>query len=153
MKRKKPLRYNCTIKSPKGKICGKSILVSKRSEHQKQHKKSRTASGTGIASHEAAKKYLQKKYPKALIIRTGKEAAIPDFVLFNRGKVSFYELKPDKGDRLLKRDQRDWIKKNCLQKRLNAFLIIYEKNKDKFDFKIIKLDFDKIMEYCCSSKK
>jgi hypothetical protein len=153
LKRKKPLRYNCTIKSPKGKICGKSILVSKRSEHQKQHKKSRTASGTGIASHEAAKKHLQKKYPKALIIRTGKEAAIPDFVLFNRGKVSFYELKPLKGDKLLKRDQRDWIKKNCLQKKLKAFLIIYEKNKDKFNFKIKKLDYNRIKEYCCSSKK
>tara|TARA_B100000686_G_scaffold297505_1_gene329830 strand:+ start:97 stop:294 length:198 start_codon:yes stop_codon:yes gene_type:complete len=64
LKRKKPLRYNCTIKSPKGKICGKSILVSKRSEHQKQHKKSRTASGTGIASQKQLKNIYKKNIQK-----------------------------------------------------------------------------------------
>ena len=145
--------YVCTILTPKGKPCKQRKLVSERAKHQAQHRKSRKASAKGIASHEAAQKHLQKKYPKALIIRTGKEEAVPDFVLFNRGKVSFYELKPRTGDKLLKRDQRDWIKKNCLQKKLKAFLIIYEKNKDKFDFEIKKLDYDKIKEYCCSSKK
>ena len=122
--------YICTIKSPNGIRCNQRHLVSERAEHHAQHRKSRKASAKGIGSEKAFGKYLRKKYPSALVFKTGKEAGVPDYILFNRGKLSFYEIKPRKGDSLLKRDQRDWIKKNCLQKKLNAFLVIYEKKND-----------------------
>ena len=145
--------YVCTIPTPKGKPCKLRVLVSEKAKHHAQHRKSRKASAKGIGSEKAFGKYLRKKYPNSLVFKTGKEAGVPDYILFNRGKLSFYEIKPRKGDSLLKRDQRDWIKKNCLQKKLNAFLVIYEKKNKKFDFEIIKLDYTKIKEYCCSSKK
>ena len=147
--------YICQIKTPKGKTCGKRRKESERTEHQAYHRRARIASFTGRESENKYAKKLRKQYKKSLVFQTGKEAGVPDIILQNKGKLSFYEVKPVKGSgSLLKRDQFRWIKNNCFPKKFDAYLVTYDVTKSgRWKFNPIPLDEDNIKDFCCSKKK
>jgi len=147
--------YICKIRAPSGKICGKRKKESERVEHQRWHKRARVASKKGIDSENKFAKKLRRKYKKSLVFQTGKEAGVPDIILHNNGKLSFYEVKPVKGSgSLLKLDQFHWIKDNCFPKKFDAYLVTYYVTEGgKWIFDPISLNEKNIKKYCCSSKK
>ena len=147
--------YICQIKTPKGKTCGKRRKESERTEHQAYHRRARIASFTGRESENKYAKKLRRQYKKSLVFQTGKEAGVPDIILQNKGKLSFYEVKPVKGSgSLLKRDQFRWIKNNCFPKKFDAYLVTYYVTEGgRWIFDPISLNEKNIKKYCCSSKK
>ena len=64
-------------------------------------------------------------------------------------KLSFYEVKPTgKGNEsLLKVSQAKWIKKNCLGKKIDVYLVRYKSRTNKFTFTKWKLNKNNIGMY------
>ncbi len=127
----------CTFRK-NGKICGKLVEEGNLKRHMAQHKGAGTASQRNIQSEKQYFKKLKKQYPNSLLFKTGKEIGVPDIVLFTKSKLSFYEIKPtkeesEKGSRL-KETQVKWIKKNCLAKRNEAYIVFYKGPTSKLSF-------------------
>ena len=63
---------------------------------------------------------------------------MPDIVSFSRGRIKFYEIKPgyptsvhDVTSPFLKPTQEDWIKQNCLKKKIAAYIVFYYRKRGK----------------------
>ncbi len=127
----------CTFRK-NGKICGKLVEEGNLKKHKAQHKGAGTASQRNIQSEKQYIKKLKKQYPDSLLFKTGKEIGVPDIVLFTKSKLSFYEIKPTKEESekgsLLKETQVKWIKKNCLAKGNEAYIVFYKGPTSKLSF-------------------
>jgi len=118
--------------------CGKLVEEGNLKKHKAQHKGAGTASQRNIQSEKQYIEKLKKQYPDSLLFKTGKEIGVPDIVLFTKSKLSFYEIKPtkeesEKGSRL-KETQVKWIKKNCLAKGNEAYIVFYKGRTSKLSF-------------------
>jgi len=109
--------------------CKKLVVVSKLKKHIKSHKTAKIASQRNIESEKQYVRKLKKQKPRALLFQTGKEVGVPDIVMYEDSKLTFYEIKPTKQENdnnsRLKDTQVAWIKKNCLGKKnrsIHSFL-------------------------------
>ena len=105
------------------------------------------------------KKNLGKK---SLVFRTGINASegVPDIIVFSRGSISFYEIKPAEPRSnsnpttiYLRVTQENWIKKNCLEKKIKAYIVYYLQHGKKFTYRAIKLTNQNLKKYSKSSSK
>ena len=128
----------------------------------KKKKSSRKKSmGTGDLSEEYYAERLRKKLgEKSLVFRTGKARGVPDIVAFSRGRISFYEIKPAEPRSnsnpttiYLRVTQENWIKKNCLEKKIKAYIVYYLQHGKKFTYHAIKLTNQNLKKYSKSSSK
>jgi len=73
-----------------------------------------------------------------LLFQTGKEVGVPDIVMYEDSKLTFYEVKPTKQENdnnsRLKDTQVTWIKKNCLAKKIEAYIVFYKGPTQKMTF-------------------
>ena len=139
--------YICHLLKKNGDYCNKTEFEINRKTHENHHKGANKASSKNITSENQYVKKLEKGNPSALVFQTGKEAGVPDIVMIKNGEVSFYEVKPTSGSgSQLKVDQGEWIKKNCLGNKIDAYLVTY-KGKKKFKFKKMKLNKNNIDRY------
>ena len=68
---------------------------------------------------------------KSVVFRTGINAdeGVPDIMAYSHGRISFYEIKPAEPRSnsnpttiYLRVTQENWIKKNCLEKKIKAYI-------------------------------
>ena len=119
-------------------ICKRLILASKLKNHINSHKYAKEASLRNIESEKQYVQKIKKQKPNALLFQTGKEVGVPDIVMYENSKLTFYEVKPtkqenDKNSRL-KDTQVAWIKKNCLAKKIEAYIVFYKGPTRKMTF-------------------
>ena len=129
----------------------------------KKKKSSRKKSmGTGDLSEEYYAERLRKKLgEKSLVFRTGKARGVPDIVAFSRGRISFYEIKPALSygdgvtDQFLKDTQEKWIRENCLENKIKAYIVFYfggdQKVRPKFFYYTKQLTKQNLKKYSRSS--
>jgi len=118
------------VKAKACPVCKKLFEISKLKKHISYHARAKRASNRNAESEKQYVKKLKKQRPKALLFQTGKEVGVPDIVLYENSKLTFYEIKPtkqenDKNSRL-KDTQVAWIKKNCLAKKIEAYIVFYK---------------------------
>ena len=110
--------------------------------------------------------YLRKKLgEKSVVFRTGINAdvGVPDIIAYSHGKISFYEIKPAFSygdgitDQFLKDVQEKWIRENCLEKKIKAYIVFYlggrQKVRPKFDYYSKQLTKQNLKKYSLSSSK
>jgi len=118
--------------------CKKLVVASKLKKHIKSHKTAKVASQRNIESEKQYVGKLKKLKPKALLFQTGKEVGVPDIVMYENSKLTFYEVKPTKQENennsRLKDTQVAWIKKNCLAKKIEAYIVFYRGPTRKMTF-------------------
>ena len=118
--------------------CKKLILAKELETHHSHHKGARKASKRNIQSEIQYVKKLKKQKPKALLFQTGTEVGVPDIVMYENSKLTFYEIKPTKQENeknsRLKNTQVAWIKKNCLAKKIKAYIVFYKGPTAKMTF-------------------
>ena len=108
--------------------------------------------------------YLRKKLgEKSVVFRTGINAdeGVPDIMAYSHGKISFYEIKPALSygdgitDQFLKDVQEKWIRENCLEKKIKAYIVFYlggdQKVKLKFGYYTKQLTKQNLKKYSRSS--
>ena len=119
-------------------VCKKLVVESKLKKHIKSHKTAKVASRRNIESEEQYVRKLKKQNPKALLFQTGKEVGVPDIVMYENSKLTFFEIKPTKQENennsRLKNTQVTWIKKNCLAKKIKAYVVFYKGSTRKMTF-------------------
>jgi len=118
--------------------CKKLVMASKLKTHIKSHKTSKGAARRNIESEKQYVRKLKKRKPKALLFQTGKEVGVPDIVMYENSKLTFYEVKPTKQENennsRLKDTQIAWIKKNCLAKKIEVYIVFYKGPTRKMTF-------------------
>ena len=141
--------YRCKWPKKNGKPCNKLELTSNRKKHNNQHKGAKKASAKNIDSERQYEEKLRRENPGSLVFQTGTEGGVPDIVMYKNEKLSFYEVKPtEKGNEsLLKVSQAKWIKKNCLGKKIDVYLVRYKSRTNKFTFTKWKLNKNNIGRY------
>ena len=110
--------------------------------------------------------YLRKKLgEKSVVFRTGINAdvGVPDIMAYSHGKISFYEIKPafSHGDgytaQFLKDAQEKWIRENCLENKIKAYIVFYlggdQKVRLKFNYYSKQLTKQNLKKYSLSSSK
>ena len=144
--------YYCKWPKKNGKPCRKLELISNRKKHNNQHKGAEEASGKNIDSERQYAEKLRGENHNSVVFHTGKETGVPDIVMYKNEKLSFYEVKPTgKGNEsLLKVSQAKWIKKNCLGKKIDVYLVRYKSRTNKFTFTKWKLNKNNIGMYAPS---
>ncbi|NWK05994.1 hypothetical protein HX827_01455 [Marine Group I thaumarchaeote] len=111
--------------------------VSRLGEYKKPSGKK--AHTTNTISEQGYIEMLRKELgPNSLVFSTGKVVGVPDIVSFSRGRIKFYEIKPgyptsvhDVTSPFLKPTQEDWIKQNCLKKKIAAYIVFYYRKRGK----------------------
>ena len=100
---------------------------------------------------------------KSVVFRTGINAdeGVPDIKAYSHGKISFYEIKPALSygdgitDQFLKDAQEKWIRENCLEKKIKAYIVFYlggrQKVRLKFDYYSKQLTKQNLKKYSRSS--
>ena len=120
---------------------------------------------TGDLSEECYVRRLKKNLgKKSLVFRTGINASegVPDIIVFSHGRISFYEIKPggwysdsDIMDQFLRKAQEKWIRENCLEKKIKAYIVFYlggdQKVRLKFDYYSKQLTKQNLKKYSRSS--
>ncbi len=108
--------------------CGKNIRKVDRKKHENRHRGAEKASTKNFESEKEYAEKLRGENHNSVVFHTGKETGVPDIVMYKNGKMNFYEIKPTgKGnDSLLKASQAKWIKKNCLSKKIDVYLVRYK---------------------------
>ena len=142
--------YQCGwIRRSSGTRCNKNILTVNRKKHENRHKGAEIASKKNSDSERQYAEKLRGENHNSVVFHTGKETGVPDIVMYKNEKLSFYEIKPTgKGDAsLLKATQAEWIKKNCLSKKIDVYLVRYNSRTNKFIFTKIKLNKNNIGRY------
>jgi len=118
--------------------CGKLVEEGNLKKHKAQHKGAGKASRRNIQSESQFVKKLKRQNPNSLVFQTGTESGVPDIVLYKNSKLIFYEIKPTKQENeknsRLKLNQVEWIKKNCLAKGNEAYLVFYKGPTSKLTF-------------------
>ena len=118
--------------------CKKLVVASELKKHINSHKIAKGAARRNIESEKQYVKKLKKQKPKALLFQTGKEVGVPDIVMYEDSKLTFYEVKPTKQENennsRLKDTQVAWIKKNCLAKKIEAYIVFYRGPTQKMTF-------------------
>ena len=131
--------------------CKKLVMASKLKKHVKSHKTSKGAARRNIESEKQYVRKLKKLKPKALLFQTGKEVGVPDIVMYENSKLTFYEVKPTKQENennsRLKNTQVAWIKKNCLAKKNEAYIVFYKGPTRKMTFTKKQLTKKNIEKY------
>jgi len=114
------------------------VEASNLKKHKVQHKAAGKASQRNIQSEIQFVKKLKKQNSKSLLFQTGKEAGVPDIVLYKNSKLIFYEVKPTKKENeknsKLKQNQVKWIKKNCFAKGYDVYVVFYKGPTSKLTF-------------------
>ena len=108
--------------------------------------------------------YLRKKLgEKSVVFRTGINAdvGVPDIIAYSHGEISFYEIKPAFSygdgitDQFLKNAQEKWIRENCLEKKIKAYIVFYlggdQKVRPKFGYYTKQLTKQNLKKYSRSS--
>ena len=141
--------YRCKRIKKNRKPCNKLELTSNRKKHDNQHKGAEKASGKNIDSERQYAEKLRGENHNSVVFHTGRETGVPDIVMYKNGKMSFYEIKPTgKGDdSQLKASQAKWIKKNCLRKNIDVYIVHYKCRTKKFTFVKKKLSKKNISMY------
>ena len=131
-----------------GRRCGKIKPKVDRKKHENRHRGAEKASKKNFDSEKQYAEKLRGENHNSVVFHTGKETGVPDIVMYKNEKLSFYEVKPTgKGNEsLLKVSQAKWIKKNCLGKKIDVYLVRY-KGTNKFIFTKIKLNKNNIGRY------
>ena len=119
---------------------------------------------TGDLSEECYVKRLKKKLgEKSVVFRTGINAdeGVPDIMAYSHGKISFYEIKPALSygdgitDQFLKDAQEKWIRENCLERKIKAYIVFYlggdQKVRLKFGYYTKQLTKQNLKKYSRSS--
>ena len=87
--------------------------------------------------------------------RTGNSLGVPDIVAYKNKKLSFYEIKPahggSKNKTLLMKHQYDWMKKFCLNKKIEANLVFY-KGSRPFKYSVVRLTKKNIDNFVYNDK-
>ena len=108
---------------------------------------------------------LRKKLgEKSVVFRTGINAdeGVPDIMAYSHGKISFYEIKPAFSygdgitDQFLKDAQEKWIRENCLEKKIKAYIVFYlrtGRKRLKFTYYSKQLTKQNLKKYSQSSPK
>ena len=88
------------------------------------------------------------------------EKSIKTEAMQMRGRISFYEIKPAEPRSnsnpttiYLRVTQENWIKKNCLEKKIKAYIVYYLQHGKKFTYRAIKLTNQNLKKYSKSSSK
>ena len=145
--------YQCGwIRRSSGTRCNKNILTVNRKKHENRHKGAEIASKKNSDSERQYAEKLRGENHNSVVFHTGKETGVPDIVMYKNEKLSFYEVKPTgKGNEsLLKVSQAKWIKKNCLGKKIDVYLVRYKSRTNKFTFTKWKLNKNNIGMYAPS---
>ena len=120
---------------------------------------------TGDLSEECYVKRLKKKLgEKSVVFRTGINAdeGVPDIMAYSHGKISFYEIKPALSygdgitDQFLKDAQEKWIRENCLERKIKAYIVFYlrtGRKRLKFTYYSKQLTKQNLKKYSQSSPK
>ena len=132
------------------------------------------ATKTNIDSEENFISRLKKRLGRnSLVFSTGKAKGVPDIVTYSHDKLGFYEIKPvDPGNQairrgslsnldssFLKEHQKDWIAKNCLNKKsfskkISAYIVFYLKTKNgKYKYCEKKLNKGNLRKYSRLSRE
>ena len=132
-------------------VCKKLVVISKLKKHIKSHKTAKVASRRNIESEKQYVRKLKNQKPNALLFQTGKEVGVPDIVMYENSKLTFYEVKPtkqeNKNNSRLKDTQVAWIKKNCLAKKIETYIVFYRGPTRKMTFTKKLLTRKNIEEY------
>ena len=142
--------YQCGwILRGSGKKCGKIKPKVDRKKHESYHRRAEKASKKNSDSERQYAEKLRGENHNSVVFHTGKETGVPDIVMYKNEKLSFYEVKPTgKGNEsLLKVSQAKWIKKNCLGKKIDVYLVRYKSRTNKFTFTKWKLNKNNIGMY------
>jgi hypothetical protein len=118
----------------------------------------------GDLSEKNYVQHLRKKLgEKSVVFRTGINAdeGVPDIMAYSHGKISFYEIKPAISygdgvtDQFLKDTQEKWIRENCLENKIKAYIVFYlggdQKVRLKFDYYSKQLTKQNLKKYSRSS--
>ena len=138
---------------------------------------------TGDLSEECYVKRLKKKLgEKSVVFRTGINASegVPDIIAFSGRGISFYEIKPggrhvsslgksyvttgvevrytdsDIMDQFLRKAQEKWIRENCLERKITAYIVFYlrtGRKRLKFTYYSKQLTKQNLKKYSQSSPK
>ena len=138
---------------------------------------------TGDLSEECYVKRLKKKLgEKSVVFRTGINASegVPDIITFSGRGISFYEIKPvgrhvsslgksyvttgvevrytdsDIMDQFLRKAQEKWIRENCLERKIKAYIVFYlrtGRKRLKFTYYSKQLTKQNLKKYSQSSPK
>ena len=119
----------------------------------------------GDLSEKNYVQHLRKKLgEKSVVFRTGINAdeGVPDIMAYSHGKISFYEIKPALSygdgitDQFLKDAQEKWIRENCLEKKIKAYIVFYlrtGRKRLKFTYYSKQLTKQNLKKYSQSSSK
>ena len=118
----------------------------------------------GDLSEKNYVQHLRKKLgEKSVVFRTGINAdeGVPDIMAYSHGKISFYEIKPALSygdgvtDQFLKNAQEKWIRENCLENKIKAYIVFYlggdQKVRPKFLYYTKQLTKQNLKKYSRSS--
>ena len=118
----------------------------------------------GDLSEKNYVQHLRKKLgEKSVVFRTGINAdeGVPDIMAYSHGKISFYEIKPALSygdgitDQFLKDTQEKWIRENCLENKIKAYIVFYlggdQKVRPKFLYYTKQLTKQNLKKYSRSS--
>jgi hypothetical protein len=102
---------------------------------------------------------------KSIVFRTGINAdeGVPDIMAYSHGSISFYEIKPggwygdsDIMDQFLRKAQEKWIRENCLENKIKAYIVFYlrtGRKRLKFTYYSKQLTKQNLKKYSQSSPK
>ena len=120
----------------------------------------------GDLSEKNYVQHLRKKLgEKSVVFRTGINAdeGVPDIMAYSHGSISFYEIKPggwygdsDIMDQFLRKAQEKWIRENCLEKKIKAYIVFYlrtGRKRLKFTYYSKQLTKQNLKKYSQSSPK
>ena len=124
-------------------------------KNKKRSRTSKLARAKGVNSEKYYVERLKKQLDEdALVFQAGDTlgSGVPDIVAFSQGRVSFHEVKSLSD--LLKPSQEKWIKRNCLEKRRKACVVVYRQTPaGHFKYLPIILRKKYLKKYCLSSPK
>ena len=112
---------------------------------------SQIAIGARGKNERSEENFVKKLARKGFFaFRTGQSYAVPDIVAYKNRKLSFYEIKPAHSKAtaktLLMKHQSDWMKKFCLNKKIEVNLVFY-KGSRPFKYSVVRITKKNIEDF------
>ena len=140
------------------KATSKRKSIQKSSNKLKPTKKTQSQIATGAKKKntDSEENFVKKLSRNGFFaFRTGNSLGVPDIVAYKNNKLSFYEIKPAHGKStnktLLMKHQYDWMKKFCLNKKIEANVVFY-KGSQPFKYSVVQITKKNIDNFVYNDK-
>lgn len=156
-------RHLAAVKAAnKKKLNSKSVKSKTNTDNKTKTKKRNGKTQSQIAKEARSKnERSEKNFVKKLVgrgfftFRTGQAYAVPDIVAYKNRKLSFYEIKPAHSKAtaktLLMKHQYDWMKKFCLNKKIEVNLVFYT-GSQSFKYSVVRITKKNIEDFVYNAK-